>query len=302
MKTEYDLIVVGEGIAGLTCAGEAARLGLTVASFEAEFIGGLVVNLNELQRFDEATGLSGMDHAAMLAHANLKSGVTRRPSTVDVVRPVEGGFDVEAGGSAYRARAVVLATGARVKRLGVPGEAQLHGRGVSHCADCDAPMFTGAEVVVAGGGDWAIQEALVLALECAVVHVLHEGAHPTACAEYLERARAQPRIRMRADVRIEAILGENAVTGVRLRDAVGAMAELPCVGVFPVTGLEPNVDAVPDQVRRDESGFVLVGDDSQTDVPGLWAVGQVRAGFSGWLTEAADEARRVAQAVKASLA
>lgn len=302
MTTNYDLIVVGEGFAGLTCASEAAKLGLKVASFEAEFQGGLVVNVNALEHFDEAGGLSGMDHAMMLARANARAGVKSTTTAVTAVRPTAEGFEVETEAGTHTARAVVLATGARLKKLGVPREAEFEGRGVSHCADCDAPMFTGAEVVVAGGGDWAVQDALILAQECSVVHLVHEGAQPTACSEYMERLRAEPKIRCLAQARVEAVEGgAQGMTGVRLRQADGSTRELPCAGLFALVGLEPNSAMAPADVRRDAAGFLQVNERFETGVPGLWAVGQVRAEFGGWLADATAEARSVAQAVKAHL-
>jgi thioredoxin reductase (NADPH) len=303
LTTNHDLIVVGEGFAGLTCANEAAKLGLKVATFEAEFQGGLVVNVNELEHFEEAGGLSGMDHAMMLARANARAGVKSTTTAVTAVRPVAGGyFEVETEAGQHTARAVVLASGARRKKLGVPGETEFEGRGVSHCADCDAPMFTAAEVVVAGGGDWALQDALVLARECSVVHLVHEGSRPTACGEYLERVQAEPKIRAWPDTTVEAVEGgAQGMTGVRLRHADGSTRELPCAGLFALVGLEPNSALAPADVRRDPAGFLQVNDKLETGVPGLWAIGQVRSGFGGWLADAAAEARRVAQAVKAHL-
>jgi thioredoxin reductase (NADPH) len=303
LSATYDLIVVGEGIAGLTCAAEAARLGLKVATFEAEFFGGLVLNVNELHRFDEAGGLSGMDHAGTIAMGNKKAGVKSTQAAVRAVRPVDGGFEVDADGNVATARCVVLASGAHLRKLGVPGEEEFQGRGVSHCADCDAPMFAGGSVVVFGGGDWALQDAMVLARECSAVHVVHEGHAPTACAEYIDKASAEPTIRFHPDARAEAILGDSSgVTGVRLRDARGTTSEIACTGVFAVVGLQPNGDMAPAAVQRDAAGFLLVDEQLETGVPGLWAIGQVRHGFGGWLAEATQDARRAAQFVRARLA
>jgi len=302
MTTRYDLIVVGEGIAGLSCAAEAARLGLKTAAFEAGFFGGLVVNVNELHRFDEADGLSGMDHATRLASANKKAGVSSVQAEVRAIRPVDGGFEVDAGNGTFNARCVVIATGASLKKLGVPGEATYEGRGVSQCADCDGPMFTGAEVVVAGAGDWALQEARVLAQECSVVNVVHEGDALVACRDYVDAARAEPKIRFHAATTIESVLGnDSGMTGLRLRDAHGTRRELPAAGLFVMTGLDARSALAPAEVLRDEQGCLRVSNDLETAVPGLWAIGLVRSGFGGWLADAAAEARRVASLVKARM-
>lgn len=302
MTTTHDLVVVGEGIAGLTCAGEAARLGIKVATFEAEFFGGLVVNVNELHRFDEAGGLSGMDHAATLARSNAKGGVKSINCAVNKIRVIDGGFAVDTDAGTVTSRFVVLASGARLKKLGVPGEEEYQGRGVSHCADCDAPMFTNAEVVVAGGGDWALQDAMVLAAECSVVHVVHEGAKLTACSDYVDMVRAEPKIRVLSERCIEAVLGnDGGMTGVRLRDRQGNASELAAAGLFAVVGMEPNSRVAPTEVARDPSGFLMVNGQLETAVPGLWAIGQVRAGFGGWLADAVADARHAAQQVKAGM-
>ncbi len=299
---DYDLIVIGQGLAGLTCAGEAARLGLRVANFESDFPGGLVANVNELHRFDEAQGLSGMDHAMLQARDNQKAGVAGRMAAVTAVRVLEQGFELVADDGHCTARAVVLASGARLKSLGVPGEDLYEGRGVSHCADCDAPMFTDAEVVVAGAGDWALQDALLLAQECAAVHVVHAQAQAPACADNLRRAQEDPRIHWHPSTQVTEVLGDDAgMIGVRLRDATGASRDLPAAGLFVLTGLQPNSALAPEGAARDAGGHLLVNAQCETTLPALWAVGQVRAGFGGWLTDAVADGRLTAQAVKARL-
>jgi thioredoxin reductase (NADPH) len=273
---------------------------MRVANFEGEFAGGLVVNVNELHSFDDADGLSGMDHALQLASGNTKQGVASRQAAVTAIQPIEGGFSVVSGEGALRARAVVIATGARIKRLGVPGEDEFEGRGVSFCADCDGPMFADSDVVVAGGGDWAIQDALLLASDCANVHVVHPSASPNAFADALARARAEPRIRFHSNAVITAVLGnENGVTAVRVRNDEGTESEIACSGVFVMGGLEPNAAIAPSAIGRDETGHLIVDANNETAVQGIWAIGQVRAGFGGWLRDAKDDAERVAAAIKA---
>jgi thioredoxin reductase (NADPH) len=296
---QFDLIVAGEGIAGLTCAGDAARLGLKVATFEPEFAGGLVMNMAELEGYEAGEGLSGMDHAMLLATANKKAGVTSIAAAVNAVRPGDAGWVVETDSGTFGARAVVIASGAKLRKLEVPGEDEYQGRGVSHCADCDAPMFTGADVVVAGGGDSAFQEALVLAGECRAVHIVFDRPEPTAHARFRDAAGACGNIRLWPARRVEEILGDGTgVTGVRLRLADGGSEDLACAGLFAYIGLAPNGQAAPDAVARDAHGALVAGDDLQAGVPGLWAIGQVRSGFSGRLDDAADEGRRAARAVK----
>lgn len=291
----YDLIVVGEGFAGLTCAAEAARLGLRVATFEARFFGGMVVNVNELEHFEEAQGLSGMDHAGLLASGNKKAGVKSVSETVRSVQAMDGGYAVQSDAGAHFATFIVLASGASVKKLDVPGEVEFEGRGVSHCADCDAPMFTNATVVVVGSGDWALKDAFLLARECSAVHVVYQELELGACVEYIARIESEPKIHRHAGQTIEEILGDDrGMTGIRMRDAAGVVREIPALGLFALSRLEPNSAFAPADVARDADGYLVVNDDLETASTGLWAIGQVRSGFGGWLEQAVSDARLVA--------
>lgn len=299
MTPEFDLIVIGEGFAGLTCASEAAKLDLRVATFEREFFGGLVVNVNELERFEEAGGLSGMDHAGMLAAQNKKAGVKSFRSEVTQIRPLDNGFEVSSDSGVHLSRFVVIATGARLKKLGVPGEIEFEGRGVSHCADCDAPMFTDAEVVVAGGNDWAVQDALLLAKECSKVHIVHPGNVLNACTEYRERLSELSNIQLCPNSSIVEVLGDDTgMTGVKIIDEKGQVSVINAAGLFAIIGLEPNETIAPSQVNRDASGYLKVDANLETDVIGLWAIGQIRSGFDGWLNDAVSDAKKVAALIK----
>lgn len=300
--TAYDLIVIGEGLSGLTCAGHAARSGLKVASFEEEFFGGLVVNVAELEGFEDGGGLSGMDFAADMARANGKAGVTSMQQAVTAIRAANGSFEVDADSGTFGARAVVIATGARLKKLGLPAEESLEGKGVSHCADCDGPLFRGADVVVVGGGDSAFQEALVLARDCASVRMIHRGNRPRARAHFIDAVNAEPKIAVIADATVEAILGSEAVTGVRVRRADGGAEEMACKGVFTYIGLEANSAIAPLQIPRDAEQRLIVDNSFETALRGIWAIGQVRSGFSGLLRDAVVEARHAADAIRWRLA
>jgi len=298
---EFDVIVVGQGIAGLATAKELAARGMKVGTFEAEFFGGLVANRVALDFFPLGEGLTGMDFAAELAAANARSGVTSHQNAVTAMHSAASESWVECeGGERFRSRAIVLASGARLKRLDVPGERELEGRGVSHCADCDGPMFKGGTVVVAGGGDSAFQSAAILARDCKEVWVVFDTPHATAHTELQAAARATGNVRTLASTCITEIVGPDVVTSVRLEEA-GEPRVLACDGVFVFIGLEANTDQVPALAARDAQGFLKVDAGLETNVPGLWAVGQVRSRFPGLLVDALQDARQVAQVLASRL-
>ncbi len=297
--TAFDVIVIGEGIAGLTAAGALAKHGFSAATFEAQLFGGLVINVNELDPAPPGGEAGGAAFAAEMTQANADAGVTSIQEPVTAITAADGGYTVTAGGS-YRARQVIVASGAKLKMLGVPGETEFEGRGVSKCADCDGPMFQNETVAVVGGGDSALQEALVLSQYCGKVLLIHRGSAFRAQQHFIDRVAGNAKIEPRFGTTVEAVLGGNMVEKLRIRHA-GGSEEIPCAGLFAYIGLEPNGDFLPAAVQRDARGFVMTDDALETALPGLWAVGAVRSGCGGSLTDAMAEAGRAAAAVAARL-
>jgi thioredoxin reductase (NADPH) len=298
----YDLIVIGEGIAGLTCAKDAAGAGLKVATFESNLFGGLVLNVNELEGYPEGRRTSGAELASELMEQNGRLKVTSVQEAVASVAPTGAGFNVKTAGASHTARRVVAASGARLRKLCVPGESEFEGRGVSQCADCDGPMFQNEEVAIVGGGDSALQEALVLANYCRKVHLLHRGERFRAQPHFVQQVSASPKISIMWKTVVDAVLGNKMVEGIRIRGTQdGQVRELACAGVFAYVGLEPNAGYLSPDVRCDERGFVVTGEGLETSVPGICAIGAVRSGYSGLLRDAAAEARQAAQLAVAEL-
>jgi thioredoxin reductase (NADPH) len=296
----YDLIVIGEGISGLTCAHDAARAGLKVATLESNLFGGLVLNVNELDGVPGAE--SGTNFASELMQSCAESGVTSIQEEVTAINPRGQGYEVVTSGGMHGARAVVIASGARLKKLGAAGEQDFEGRGVSWCADCDAPMFQNEDVVVVGGGDSALQEALVLANFCKSVRVATRGEKLRAQKHLADKVAANPKISIMPRTTVDAVLGSKMVEKIRLKStADGKTEEIAAVGVFAYIGLEPNSGFAPNGIARDAGGHVVTNKDYETALPGVWAIGAVRAGYSGLLRDATMEAKQVAKAVRERL-
>jgi len=300
-QNTYDVLIIGEGVSGLTAAHALAQNGLRVATLEAQLFGGLVINVNELDPGPEARTVSGAEFASELMQANADLGVASIQEAVTALE-IDGGLkQVVTGAATYQARHIVLASGARLKKLGVPGEADFEGRGVSQCADCDGPMYQNEDAVVVGGGDSALQEALVLARFCRKVHIVHRGRQFRARAHFIDQVVANSKISTVWNATVEAIAGNKMVEQVHIKHADGRAEEIPCAGIFAYVGLTPNSEFLPLKMRRDNAGFVVTRETLETELPRVWAVGALRSGCGGLLSDAIAEARRAAQAISVRL-
>jgi thioredoxin reductase (NADPH) len=297
----YDVIVIGEGVAGLGAAAELARAGLRAATFEGQLFGGLIINVNELEPAPEGRPVSGAELASEMMQANAERGIASIQEEVIALEAAGGLLNVVTGSGRYGARDVVLASGARLRKLGIPGEAEFEGRGVSQCADCDGPMYQNEDVVVVGGGDSALQEALVLAQYCRRVHLVHRSERFRAAAHFVERVQQNEKIGTLWNATLHSIAGSQMVETARVKHADGRIEELACAGVFAYIGLEPNTAFVPPAVTRDASGRVATDSAGRTSMPGVWALGAVRGGHGGTLADALGEAARLAAAVRSTL-
>lgn len=291
-ENPYDVLVIGGGLAGLTAARLAAERGLSVAALdEGGHMGGLVMNIGRIDGFPAADGASGIELAAGALEALVEHGVEIIPESATGIVLDGNGKTVITESGRHGARTLVLASGARLRTLGVQGEASLLGRGVSQCADCDAGFFTGQHVVVVGGGDSALQEALHLADYAGSITVVTRGDALRAKEDYVAQATANPKFAFRLSTRVQEILGRDTVEGVRVCPGGGGVTEdIACSGVFVFVGLEPNVGYLPDAIARDAAGYVVTDAAFRTSVPGIYAVGAVRSGYSGQLASAVEEA------------
>ncbi|MEK7877888.1 MAG: FAD-dependent oxidoreductase [Pseudomonadota bacterium] len=297
--SKFDVIVIGAGITGLTAAKLAAQSGLSAANIEALLFGGLVININELD--GEPHG-SGTELASTLMMEVSDLGVANLSETVTALARDGDSLSVVTDAGRHRARAVIIASGAQLKRLGIPGEAEFENRGVSQCADCDGPMYKDQDVVVVGGGDSALQEALVLAGFCKRVHLVHRGTKFRARQHLVDAVAARNNIQPVWNTVAEEVLGAEMVTGVRMRNvANGAKTEVPCTGLFAYIGLEPRCEFAPREIQRDANGCLMTDASLQTAMTGVYAAGAVRAGYGGLLTHAIADGIAAARVAGARL-
>jgi len=292
----FDVIVIGQGYAGLKAAQCAAERGLRVAAVEKMFPGGLIMSINHLWPAPEGEAQSGADLSSDLAMLNMDNGVENVSGTVESVSRGDDGWSVVTDAGTFEASAVVVASGARLRKIGVPGEDIYAGRGVSECADCDGPLYYGQEAVVIGGGDSAFQEALALTHYAARVTLVMRGDIPRARREFIDQVAANEKIELLSGTHVTEIVGDDkGVTGVRATGMDGDKI-IPCSAVFTFAGLDPRVDFLPAEVALDASGAIVTAD-LESNIPGLWAIGAARSGFGGLLSDGADDAEQLVAAL-----
>jgi thioredoxin reductase (NADPH) len=272
-----DVLIIGGGPAGLTAGIYAGRAQLDTIILEKGLPGGQIAQTEEVENypgFPEA--VSGPELSErMLAQAE-KFGARVVMEEVSGLEQAPGGFLVKGYDTDYRAKAVIIASGANPKRLGVPGEDEFYGRGVSTCATCDGFFYRGKEVVVVGGGDAAVEEGGFLTKFADKVTVIHRRDELRANKEAQKRAFANPKMHWVWNTVVEEVLGqEGQVTGVKARNVQGEESIIPADGVFIYIGHVPNTGYLQGLVALRESGYVDVRDEIYTSVPGIFAAGDV---------------------------
>jgi thioredoxin reductase (NADPH) len=272
---EFDLVIVGAGVAGLTAAMVAARQGLKVVVIDQLGVGGRISTAERIENFPGfPQGVAGHELGPLLHEQAEAAGASFMLDTITAIEPGKQHI-VRGVAETFRAGAVIIAAGSVPRSLGIAGEERLLGHGVSHCASCDGPFFKGQEVGVVGGGDAALGEALVLAEHAAQVTVFHRG--PTLRAQRALVERASGTVSTVLNTIIEEILGDNAVTGVRLRDVTsGATRTQALKALFVQVGAEPNTAFLRGVLALDPMGHIETDTMMRTSVAGIFAAGDIR--------------------------
>ncbi len=290
---EYDVVVIGAGLAGLTAGLFAARHRRSTLVLESGVPGGQLVNVEKIEDFPGfPEGIAGYDLGPIVQEQAEKQGAEFQMAEVQSLEKDGPYWQVVTNTGICRAKAVIVAVGSHLRELGIPGERRLFGKGVSHCATCDGPLFKDKVVGVLGGGDSALQEALTLVNYASEVILFHRRSTFSAQAVFQQRVSDHSKFDVRYNTVLEEILGDDVVTGVKTRDVITDEAtHVNLAGVFLYAGLEPNTAFLKGIMRLDAGGHVLTDGWMRTELPGVFAAGDVRQDSAGQaITSAGDGA------------
>ena len=276
-STVYDVAIIGSGPAGYTAAIYAARANMRTLVLQGEAFGGQLMITSEVENypgFEE--GIQGPELMDKFEAQARRFGAEMVSQNVERVDFSQRPFQLWTSDGHYLADSVIVATGASAKWLGLPNEQRLQGRGVSGCATCDGPFFRNKALAVVGGGDTAMEEALFLTKYASEVHLIHRRDSFRASKIMQQRVREHPKITTHFNTVIEDVLGDQAVTAVRIRNLeTGAVEDLPVQGFFVAIGHQPNTEIFRGMLDMNEVGYLIPVDHTMTSIPGVFVAGDV---------------------------
>lgn len=276
---QADLVILGGGPAGLTAGLYASRARINVVLLEKGMPGGQMAATELVDNYPgQPDPILGFELAQRMEAQARKFGLEIQTSDITSISKTDSGFALyNEAGIAHSCNALILATGANPIKLGIPGELEFAGRGVSYCAVCDGPFFRDVEVAVIGGGDSAVEEAIYLTRFASKVHLIHRRDQLRAVKEIQEKAFAETKMTIHWNSVPEAIIGESDVKTLRIRSKLnGSVSELPVGGVFFYVGIKPADETFRGIVKSDDRGFVVTDENMATSALGIFAAGDVR--------------------------
>ena len=302
MSHDYDVIVAGAGIAGLTAALTTARLGRKTMVIAGDVLGGQLLSIEKVEGYPGfPEGIPGYDLCPIAQEQAMTAGAEFSQTNVEAITPEGDGWKVKTGEGDMTARAVIIATGTALKHLGVQGEEKFTGKGVSHCATCDGPLLKNKAAAVVGGGDSAMQEALTLSQFVSQVIIVNKADELTGQSSYRQLVEENSKIEVRNNSTVEEILGDAAVSAVRVASG-GAKSDVPVNGVFVFVGLKPETKFLEGLAKLDADGGVETDGAMRTKLKGIAAAGTVRTGAAGRAAASAGDGSVAAIAVDRYLA
>ena len=300
MDSTHQLIIVGGGPAGLSAGLYASRSKLDALLIEKAGLGGQILNAEMVENYPGfPQGISGSELGALIAQQATKYGLPTAFAEVQGIEIRGGEKIVSTSEGEYRAKAVIIAGGSEYSKLGVPGEVEFTGKGVSYCAMCDGAFFRDQVVAVVGGGNVALNDALFLTRFASKVIVIHRRDQLRATRILQDKAFANPRMEFLWDTVVDSIIGDKLVRAIRLRNVkTGKGSSLETSGVFVAVGLRPNTGYLKGLLTLDEGGFILVSGQMETRVQGIYAAGDIRAGSIRQVVSAAGDGATAAVAAE----
>lgn len=293
---DYDIIIIGGGPAGYTAGIYAARAGMKTLLLEGEVTVSQITITDLIENYPGIPdGMNGFDLMQLFKNQALKFGLeilNKDASSISKDDSAPAVWVVHTGGKSFKTLSIIAATGAQWRKLGVPGETEYAGKGVSYCATCDGPFYRNREVIVVGGGDSAIQEALFLTHFANRVTVIHRRDRLRATGILQKRAFAEKKIEFAWNAVLSEVVGSDLVTGVRIKDVVtGQIREIPAEGVFIFVGRFPNTSIFHNILQLDDFGYIMTDEKMNTSASGFFAAGDCRAKiFRQVVTAAGDGA------------
>ena len=300
MREHFDVVIVGGGPAGLAAGLYAARMDLRTVLVDRGPLGGQLLNTELIEDYPGIDSILGHDLAVKMGDHARKFGLDIRefePVTEVDVDGEERVVRLESGNE-LRAPAVIMAAGGLPRKLGVPGELDFAGRGVSYCAVCDGAFFKNEVLAVIGGGDAALEEGEFLTRYASKVHIIHRRGEFRAQPILQDRARANPKVDFIMDAQVREIVGNGKTTAVKY-ESRGEPMELPVGGVFIFIGFIPNSDVLKVHADHDAEGYLTTDREMRTSVPGIWAVGDVRAQLTKQIATAVGDGTTAAVSASA---
>jgi len=274
----FDTIVIGGGPGGYTAALYCARANLSVLVLEKLSPGGQMGTTDMIDNYPGfPEGINGFDLAMRMKQGAERFGAETKLSEVISVELAGSVKQIRTKSGTYQARTVVLASGAYPRELGLPGERELRGKGVSYCATCDGMFYRGKTVAVIGGGNTAVSDVLYLSRLCEKVYLIHRRNQLRASKVYLDPLAKAENVKFIWNSQADALLYEEKLTGLRVKDKItGEVREISCDGVFVAVGYLPSTELFRKQVDADPAGYILADETTRTNLPGVFAVGDLR--------------------------
>ena len=273
-----DVAIIGAGTAGLTAAIYARRAGTSVTVFESEAPGGQIINTPEIDNFPGLPGVSGYEYANKLFEQAQALGAE---FVFDKVKVAEGSLEegfwlTTEYGTLCEAKTVIIASGVKRREMGLAGEQEFTGRGISYCATCDGAFFKGKTAAVFGGGNTAVEDAIYLTGICKKVYIIHRRNQFRADQALVDELLAHDNVETKLCFTVSGIRGEDKLTGVELTNIDGSREELTTDALFVAIGLIPENGVFKDIAELDEAGYVVAGENCETSTPGVFAAGDCR--------------------------